>query len=218
MYIEQNWNNINELEFDKEDALYAWNLCHNAFYGMKDKKKLNDSDKDYLALQLSQFLSAYGMYRKGFIKTVNYTKFIDIVNIVMDEQYKELFDSDELIINDIEKYKKLIFDEEDGIFNKIRYYYKRNNDTPYPFTTIMVTKILMGVFGCIIAFDTKVSEKLDLHSCSKDIIEDKMTYLLTELIENDKYYYNRFEQFRRDNNMNDLTIIRMLDFILWYSL
>lgn len=133
----------------------SWEHCHNAF------AKNNEEDYDYLALHLAFYLASWGMYRgSSFLLNMDYRIHIEPVKMMMEEMYRPLF----TIGNPFEdqttaqEYKDLMFGDK-GLYKRLERYYieahrafSAKKDIAEESDTLL-TKILLGVFGCIPAYD-----------------------------------------------------------------
>ena len=115
-----------------------------------------------LTLNLAFYLSSWGMYRSSFLKKYDHTVHIGAVKILMESRYLPLFDP-WLWYNKPRKYKELVKD----IYIRLWKYYRpyaeakiRKNDKPYNVTDTLITKILLGVYGCIPAYDKNVKKAI----------------------------------------------------------
>ena len=139
--------------FNDETRFKSWDWCHNAFLkgrvDYKNSKNEDEKDKiiDYLTLHLAFYLASWGMYRGS--------------SILLHKDYKIHIDAVKAILNgnpllwnympsedNIDEAKQALFSKDDGIYRKICDAY--GDYTP---SDTLVTKILLGTFGCIPAFD-----------------------------------------------------------------
>lgn len=155
----------------------SWEYCHKVFLELHKVKKfdeLSDDDFDYLALNLAFYLASWGMYRgSSFLLDRDYRTHIPCVKEIMKERYNPLWDY-EPSHNNIDEVKELIFSkpndkDEGGIYWLIKNeLYKIKNLDSYSAnvdskiniakndvspTDTLITKILLGTFACIPAFD-----------------------------------------------------------------
>ena len=124
-YLNRFINRFSEKNFDKAYTIEenkisshryrSWEYCRKAFIDAKNSKNLDDDTVDRLALQLAFYLASWGMYRgSSFLLSLDYTVHKEVVRILMKDCYKELFNSDRLLLdeNDNEKYLNLLFGNE----------------------------------------------------------------------------------------------------------
>lgn len=121
----------------------SWEWCHKAFLDRQNK-----TDKE-LSLHLAFYLASWGMYRgSSFLLQRDYMAHKKAVEFIREEQYTTLWDYDPEKIPPKDAHK-LLFGKEAGIYHKIKSAYGENANV----SDTLVTKILMGTFGCIPAFD-----------------------------------------------------------------
>ena len=170
----------------------SWEICHNKFKQAKEDIKAGRSvDYDTLALHLGFYLASWGMYRgSSFLKALDYRIHVWAVRMMLEEQYEDLFNMDPF--HDPESYHSLLFDAMSGIYCRLDAYYgKAHKEWPgskaegkETTTDTLITKILLGVYGCIPAYDVNFKAGIAcfdgvqaLNEKGKAIwIEDKDTY------------------------------------------
>ncbi len=140
----------------------SWEWCHEAFMEKKDEYlKADDNTQksivEYLALHLAFYLASWGMYRgSSFLLQRDYKTHKSAVKYILEEKYKKLWDYNPNEDDDIDETTDLLFSENEaelGIYYRISSAYnfiKEDKDTP---TDTLITKILMGTYGCVPAFD-----------------------------------------------------------------
>lgn len=112
----------------------SWEHCYNAFrMYRKDKSKT-----EFLCLHLGCYLASWGMLRNSVLMNYDYLvhkKFVEAIsNDKYDALYSENYKNEELVFDVV----KLIDDTYPTKISK---------------TDTLVTKVLLGVFGCTPAFD-----------------------------------------------------------------
>lgn len=177
----------NEIVYEGFSRGAAWNHCHNAF--KKANQALSDGDSvnyDDLAKDLAIYLANWGMYRgSSFLIWLDYKFHIGAVKMMMEEQYSGLFKADNPF--SLPEYEKLLFDSEMGIYVLLnRYYHEAHqNVRKQQFeqgmvqstyggqaeSDTLITKILLGVYGCIPAYDTYVKKGLSLFGAQQSLNE-----------------------------------------------
>lgn len=147
----------------------SWSICYGEFQKARGQSNPN---YDLLALHLGFYLASWGMYRgSSFLKALDYRIHYPAVKMMLEDQYRELFTLAPLA--DKDHYWELLFREDpqshenDGIYRRLYKYYgksraawaawKKKNDKANPkdeiTTDTLITKILMGVYACIPAYD-----------------------------------------------------------------
>ena len=158
----------------------SWEWCHQAFINGK-----NDSspDIDFLSLHLAFYLASWGMYRgSSYLLQRDYKAHKKAVNAMLEQQYELLWDfkpTDDVSIN---KANELLFDSDKGIYWRVKDSYKVSGDNyDDEASDTLTTKILMGTFGCIPAFDRFLKRGIRQY-CDK-IASDVNGFQLTQSIE-----------------------------------
>ncbi len=156
----------------------SWEYCREAFLKYKNGLPGNQNEKaqvvENLALHLAFYLASWGMYRgSSFLLRFDYKIHEPIVEWLFADEYKELFDL-HLYQNDPKTYINLLFGEK-GVVKRIEDYLKecrkiiasvkRDN-----ISDTLITKILMGVYGCIPAYD-----KYFIKGLGKYVIQKKFS-------------------------------------------
>ena len=117
----------------------SWILCFNAF---KDNRH-NPEKEEYLCLHLACFLASWGMLRNSALMNYDYLVHKQLVKEIRNSKYDKLYSQDELDID-------LVFELSD----KIKECYPKsfsNSNSGKPSDTF-ITKIIMGIFGCVPAY------------------------------------------------------------------
>lgn len=126
----------------------AWEHCHKAFLDMKDTPSPKENS-EYLSLHLAVYLANWGMYRNIHLMNNDYKIHKGAIEFCLERQYDLLwnYESKE---NDLEEAESLLFGPQ-GIAKKLRDYYRLYK----PCSDTLITKILLGIFGCTPAFDKR---------------------------------------------------------------
>ena len=228
----------------------SWEYCRKAFIDAKGKKLDNDTI-DALALQLAFYLASWGMYRgSSFLLSLDYTVHKEIVKILMKDCYKDLFDSDNLLSDKSYRktYLNLLFGSEEngedgknGVVCDIQEYYEKwrravslspledievdgnkekTNDTV---SSVLVTKVLIGVYGCIPAYDRYVMDGLKTQGINASFGRRAVGNLLDEIIkkdgvcENIKSVWNTIKSKTQCTQFdpNHYTFMKVVDMLFW---
>ncbi|MBB5219881.1 hypothetical protein HNP77_002270 [Treponema rectale] len=142
-----------------ENARYkSWEHCYKIF---EDKQGKNDSDTiDLLSLNLAFYLASWGMYRgSSFLLQKDYKVHKDAVIEMQKPKYNilraatpEILITDEALLKICELQYQL-----GNVYTKVK---KTVVKSKTAITDTLITKILMGVFGCIPAYDRYVKYSL----------------------------------------------------------
>jgi len=140
---------------EDENARYkSWEHCHRAF--LENRVYTNDGQVDYLALHLAFYLASWGMLRgNSFLLQKDYRIHLPVVTIIQDARYARLWDISIESLQDDDTVD-LILECGDRIKNA---YKEKTTVINGKFTDgaeatqTLITKILLGTFGCTPAYD-----------------------------------------------------------------
>jgi len=162
----------------------SFDYCYNYFYSFYRDKKISDlSSKENIqmsCLQLGFYLASWGMFRgRGWLLQKSVKNFEPLIKWISNAN-KELWEIDvdsydhdqENIISAAEEIREVFHDGD-----------RRPSDT-------LVTKIMLGVFGNIPAFDTYFSSSFGVRIINKRGLEriHKFYYQNKKAIDNFKIY------------------------------
>lgn len=185
----------------------SWKYCYEAFSSFR-RKRLNDADKDYLALHLTAYLASWGMYRGSsfLLQEKNYKVHIGVIDILFQDKYDELWNFCE------KEYLVLLMELRDEIKE---YYRVQRIEKEKETTDTLVTKILLGTLGCVPAYDTNLCVSLKMFGIPTSFRKESVCEIL-ELYEE---YRNEFEKLRKKaiqiEGISDYPIMKVLDACLW---
>jgi hypothetical protein len=130
-----------------EDRLWSWDDCFDAF-----KEPLPDEE---LAFRLAFYLASWGMYRgsSGLLQK-NHRVHLAAVEIIKSAKYNDLRCSEnkEVQVSNIDMVMNLK-DELTTHYGSIKYSRGGNDDLKIAATDTLISKIILGCFGCIPAYD-----------------------------------------------------------------
>lgn len=138
---------------DEHSRYRSWIHCYKAF--SENRNMIDEKTVDYLALHLAFYLASWGMYRgSAFLFQKNYRVHIPVIRILQEERYNSLY---AISAQDLLQEENL--DLIDEISERIRKRYAvelpaSSKDVNNASETL-VTKILLGVFGCVPAYDRR---------------------------------------------------------------
>ncbi|PLS01925.1 hypothetical protein [Neobacillus cucumis] len=193
----------------------SWEHCHSFFFHHY-KTLRNQEVFDHGSLHLAFYLASWGMLRgSSFLLQKDYkvhTYFLK--NIVLNPDYHKYFTKSDIAYidyKDIEGIDKLITDTKSAYENNI---HEINGDkVRVSVTNTLASKILLGVFGNVPAYDRYFKDALSLFGIRVYFDENS----LMELAE----FYNRFvDEFQgfRDNFIQDgvhYTPMKLIDMYFW---
>lgn len=181
----------------------SWEYCHDFFVKNRKAAQTDEALLDHMALHLAFYLASWGMYRgSSFLLQRDYKCHIPVVKEVLRDCYEPLWDFDPKN-GDSEKAANLLFGEE-ALYLKIKYAYayKEKDDEPEMdvATDTLVTKILMGVFGCMPAFDSYLKD--GIKDFQKVYSVDKKKQISTSFDSNN-YYQKDWKPKKRQNKLSE---------------
>ena len=186
---------------------YSWNLCYEEFYNIRQQKIeiIDEKTTADLARELAAYLASFGMYRNSILLDVNYRFYERFIPILFMDDYLCLDNDPSEHIDIILK----LFSHIKETLESIREEYGLDRNV----TDTLVSKIILGVYGCVVAYDTKVIASLkamkkyrEMHTgfCEPSVIE-----LYDFYKEMDIHSYFKGEEM--------LTPMREMDIVLWFA-
>jgi len=219
---------INPYNEGAEDTRYkSWEWCHNEFYKLKDRYfNANETEKeniiDLLSLHLAFYLASWGMYRgSSYLLQRDYKAHKPAIKEILELDYDLLWKY-EPNPNNIEKANNLLFDKDIGIYWKVKKSYpnyKKDKDDEASDT--LTTKILLGTFGCIPAFDRYLKSGISNYKQQNNVskIGD---YKITQSIENKSGSTESFKalalfayQYHKSLAIQNYPIMKCVDMYFW---
>lgn len=203
----------NELAKDPTGRYRSWEHCYKAFH---DARNNHDTDIDHLSLMLAFYLASWGMYRgSSFLLQKDYKVHIPVVEEILKPEYDPLFG---LRCKDLkrpemqEKLFKLsgfMKDKYSGIRESVK-----EKSVSSDVSSTLVTKILMGTFGCVPAYDRYFIDGI------KDQKVSTGTYNISSLLKLVDFYEKNedfLEAVRRNLKVYDLLYpqMKLLDMGFW---
>lgn len=141
----------------------SWEDCYNAFRSVYNKG-FSMNDTEFLALHLAGYLASWGMYRgsSDLLREYSYLVHKDLIPLLYNSKYLSLFDIDE---NNFEQNLQLI----ESAYSEIEVFYNALicNNKQFKASETLVTKIMLGVYGCIPAYDRFLREGLKYYEIQK---------------------------------------------------
>ena len=130
----------------------SWEHCYSFFYNNRENLK-DDANIDLAALNLAFYLASWGMYRgSSFLLQYDYKIFIPLIEkLFKKNEFNDLFKNPDW--DSLKNAKNIITNIEP---------FKESTET-------LITKILMGIFGCVPAFDRFFKEGYKIFHGGKNI-------------------------------------------------
>ena len=141
-----------ELKENPNGRYRSWEYCYKSFH---DAREVENVDVDYLSLQLAFYLASWGMYRgSSFLLQKDYKIHIPVIEELLKSEYNPLFG-----IQCVEFHKESNQELLIKISKWIEIYYEfvrrtvKETDVKNKVSSTLITKVLMGTFGCVPAYD-----------------------------------------------------------------
>lgn len=146
--------NLKQFVQDRKDtARYAsFDYCFNYFNGFHRQGELQEivapQNLQLSCLHLGFYLASWGMFRgKSHLLQGSMKHYVPLLRTIIEAEY--LFDLD---APDYDEERIAVLRQ---AFDRIRVSF------PHPATPTLVTKVMLGVFGCVLAFDTYFNKGFD---------------------------------------------------------
>jgi len=193
----------------------SWEHCFDFF---KDNHNDFENPKvvDHACLHLAFYLASWGMLRNSFLLQRDYLihkEFIE--NVVMKEEYSNFFNGKVLNFNnqqDQELLNHLISDTR-AVYQPLMHEAKEEESTHLEITDTLTSKILLGVYGVVPAYDRYFREAARLHGISGQFNQRSFKQLQTFFDQNEA----EFSSFIEETSTGDLTYTPMktIDMYFW---
>lgn len=176
---------------DKHHRFKSWEHCNNFF--IKHKGNLEDENLfDYSCLQLAFYLASWGMMRGStFLLQKDYRIHeYFIKNIAMNGKYKKYYSvlkDSSINIEDIDGIDELIKDTAKVYVDNIKYI--NGEKTVVSVTDTLTSKILLGVYGIVPAYDSYFVNAIKMYGFrNTTLCEDSLKELVN-------FYYDFQSEF-----------------------
>ena len=206
----------NTIKNDENARYKSWEYCYKIFG--ENQNKTEPETIDLLCLHLGFYLASWGMYRgSSFLLQKDYKVHKDAVLEMQKEKYNILRSAtpEQLISKDSLKAIEELHEKLQEIYLSIK---KTVTESKTSITDTLITKILMGVYGCVPAYDRYVKYTLKEYDighpsfCSSRLKE--------RLIELSKFYLEWKSVIDDENqkiNSNGINYpcMKILDILFW---
>ena len=190
-------------KYDDSNRFKSWEFCYCEFKKVKDQT-LTDGLQEKLSLHLMGYLASWGMYRGStkLLKEYNYKVHKGLIPLLFRGESKRLFDINPL--TESKEFCKIL----DNTYFSIENYYKNLSGGGFKPTKTLVTKILLGVYGCIPAYDINVYTALSHFGIRSNKFDDLINAIKSdaEFITQCKQAIQKYPQF---------TFMKIVDMFLW---
>ena len=160
------YHRIEIYSVDPNGRYKSYEHCRKVFLDNK-----NDPKKyDYITLHLYAYLASWGMLRNSFLMKKDYLFNKPVVEILCKEEYSRLINFAPFIENNQEDIDLILRlkDEIKGYYLNQGYFNDLNGEMTQitSVTDTLVSKIILGTIGCIVAYDKYLIRTLSkLHIC-----------------------------------------------------
>ena len=203
----------NELRADSNGRYRSWEHCYKCFH---DARNNSAPDLDYLSLQLAFYLASWGMYRgSSFLLQKDYKVHVPVVEELLKVHYNGLFGLEciELRKNDVQKKLTELNWFMTVYYDKIRKSVKET-EVKNKLSATLTTKILMGILGCVPAYDRYFIDGVKGQKVTTGIYNIKSLLKLVDFYDTNRV---RLEETRKRLKVYDLPYpqMKLLDMGFW---
>lgn len=205
-----------QLKKEKNGRYRSWEYCYSNFYKAHKTLNIDDNQIDYLCLHLSFYLASWGMYRgSSFLLQKDYKVHRLAIREILKPEYSSLWGISPIEYLRKENQEKLV-----NITEKLKEIYSKIKQTIPDFNAVdrisdtLITKILMGTFGCTPAYDRYFISGIRINKVASG------NYNLKSIIELSNFYekyHCDFEKARKQLKIGNLCYppMKFLDSCFW---
>ncbi len=223
--------------FNELNRAWAWYDCQNAF---NNNHKLTPAEIDYREKELFIYLANWGMVARGsFIMKHTWRILKEVVTEISRKEYNGLRKIS-INKNDIETHVKLINTLYERIAVILYQYHedytpndnedKKKEKAFLKVSSALITKILLGTTGCIVAYDSNVCNVLSLFSnvdnnpeiSGAGGLRGKSKHRIKCLSEIYQFYFDyektinkTIDNINQDPTHPKWTVMKLIDYCLW---
>ena len=175
----------NQSKVDPNGRYHSWEHCYKCFH---DARNNSNQNLDYTSLQLAFYLASWGMYRgSSFLLQKDYKVHIPVVEKILDNRYDCLFGIEypelrkaevQELLKDVEKF---MVDYYEDIRIQVKGTKLKNK-----LSNTLITKILMGSFGCVPAYDRFFVDGIKEHSVTTGNYNNKSLMKLVDFYDSNR--------------------------------
>jgi hypothetical protein len=145
----------------EHDSYRSWERCYRYFQCFHRLTPV-DRDRDHGALQLGFYLASWGMYRKGFLRDYAYTVHLRVIDQLVLRKFDSLWNEDfGACDSHATTLAPMILEATKAVRDAYKPFARikavRDLDNPSDrynvVSDILVTKVILGTFGCLPACD-----------------------------------------------------------------
>ena len=196
---------------DVQHRYRSWDHCFLAFSN-------NRQNLDVLALHLGFYLASWGMYRgSGGLLQKNHLVHEGAVKILLSDQFKTLKcnyqrEVDEKSIQSILKLKKTLSDHYKGI-----HFTKKDKQQPISDTDTLLSKILLGTFACVPAYDRYLIAGIKIQGFKSCSFDEFSLHEIIQFIEVNKQQINYCQKTISDKMGLHYPVMKIVDMYFWQT-
>ncbi|MCY6369406.1 hypothetical protein [Clostridium ganghwense] len=203
------------LHKEKHHRYKSWEHCYKFF--RTHRTIISEEQKDHAMLNLAFYLASWGMYRgSSFLLQKDYKVHRYALDILLKEKYSKLWNwniEDKYSLNEYVELlfslkKEIVSAYEDNI-NIVNGVLKKIN-----ITDTLVTKILLGTYGCSPAYDQYFVKGLKFHGIEQCTFNKNSFYKLVKFYNVFKEDFDRFQEKTRCDGL-EYPIMKLLDMYFW---
>jgi hypothetical protein len=128
----------------------SWEHCYGYF--QRNARVNIRAERHNAALQLGFYLASWGMYRgSGFLLQYAYTVHLGVVDVIAEPRFVPLWESEFGAGAEDTSLTPVVFQAINAIRDAYRQFAEENGSGPP--TDTLVTKVILGTFGCLPACD-----------------------------------------------------------------
>ena len=214
--INQGLKFYNKLREDENGRYRSWEYCYKIFNDAHKSNNVDDNFIDYLCLHLSFYLASWGMYRgSSFLLQRDYKVHKEAIKVILEKKYYSLWgiNVNEYLLKDNQDKLNDIVIRLKNIYNEIRLRVKETipqNDV----SDTLITKILMGTFGCVPAYDRYFIAGIRNEKAATGIFNINS---VLDLVDFYNSHYYKFENARNQMKVFDMKYpqMKILDSCFW---
>ena len=198
---------------DENGRSRSWEHCYRVF---RDARTDPSPDYDYLSLHLAFYLASWGMYRgSSFLLQKDYKVLVPVVEEILKPEYDCLFGIACVRLREPEVQARLkkVCEEIAAYFHPIREEVA-GRERASSVSPVLITKILMGTFGCVPAYDRFFQVGVATYKVTTREYSPKSVLKLVDFYEE---HNDRLEEARRGFVGDGLTYpqMKLLDMGFW---
>lgn len=192
----------------------SWEHCYSFF--TRHQSTADDEIIDLMCLHLSNYLASWGMFRgAAFLLQKDYRVHLEVVHLMLSERFRILRSTNIREIAHNDEYINRIFE----LNQKVSEIYRRKttdfeNENGRNSSDTLITKILLGVFGCLPAYDRYFKSGLRSTGIAFAQFSKRSVAGLLQFYE---HYYDDFEAVRLKISENGVEYppMKIIDMCFW---